>query len=174
MVPLLRRSLAPRGKPPVIEHRAKQRDKVSLLAALTVSPLRQRLGLYFRTYPNDYVSAGEAAAFLGGLLRHLRGKVIVVWDRGTAHKGPPLRALLARYPRLSIEYLPPYAPDLNPVESLWGYLKYHKLVNDAPQGVPELDRQAQAYLGEFAQDRSRLRSFWNHAELSFPDRAIDS
>jgi hypothetical protein len=173
MVPLLRRSLAPRGKPPVIRHRAKQRDKVSLLAALTVSPVRGCLGLYFQTYPDDYVTNVEAAAFLGGLLRRLRGKVVVVWDRGNMHKGPPIRELLRRYPRLTIEYLPPYAPDLNPVESLWGYLKYHKLVNDAPAGVAELDRQAQEHLAEFARDRSRLRSFWDHAELPLPDRAID-
>ena len=52
------------------------------------------------------------------LLRHLRGKVIVIWDRGNMHRGDPIRQLLRDYPRLSIEELPPYAPDLNPVEQV--------------------------------------------------------
>src|SRR5262245_18204373 len=33
------------------------------------------------------------------------------------HKGPALRAFLRRNPRLSVEYLPPYAPELNPAEA---------------------------------------------------------
>ena len=45
-----------------------------------------------------------------------RGRVIVLWDGDTNHKGPLVRDLLARYPRLQLEPLPTYAPQLNPVE----------------------------------------------------------
>jgi putative transposase len=174
MVPLLRRTQAPRGRPPVLPHRARQRDKVSLMAALTISPVASWLGLYFRTYPLGYVTNVEAAAFLRELLRHLRGKVIVVWDRGTMHKGPPIRRLLERYPRLTIEYLPAYAPDLNPVESLWSQLKYAGLANYAPWDVWELDGVAREHLGRIGGNRQLLRAFWDHAELTFPDRVLDS
>ena len=174
LLPLLRRSQAPRGCRPVLPHRARQRDKVSVLAALTISPVAWRLGLYFRTYPLSYVSNAEAAAFLRELLRHLRGKVIVVWDRGTMHKGPPIRQLLKRSPRLTIEYLPGYAPDLNPVESLWSQLKYAELANYAPADVWELDGVAREHLGRIGDERRRLRGFWDHCELTFPDRAVAS
>jgi transposase len=174
MLPLLRRSQAPRGQPPVLPHRARQRDKVSVVAALTLSPVACWLGLYFRTYPLGYVSNVEAAGFLRELLRHLRGKVIVVWDRGTMHKGPPIRELLRRFPRLTIEYLPPYAPDLNPVESLWSQLKYAELANYAPGDVWELDGVAQEHLGRIGGERRRLKGFWDHCQLTFPDRAVDS
>ena len=46
-----------------------------------------------------------------------------LWDNGPNHKGDPLRAVRAAYPRLDIEWLPPYAPELNPVERVWLYLR---------------------------------------------------
>jgi putative transposase len=170
MAPLVRRSQAPRGHPPILEQQGKHREKVSLIAALTVSPVRQHLGLYFQTFPNDYVDNTKAAAFLEQLLRHLRGKVIVVWDRGQMHRGPALRALLARYPRLTLESLPSYAPDLNPVEQLWNYLKYQQLANFAPRSVHLLHAVAAGELAAVQDDQARLRSFYEASELPFPEQ----
>lgn len=165
LAPLLRRSQAPRGRPMILKQRGRHRDKVSLIAALTLSPLRERLGMYFRSYPLSYVTKVEAADFLRELLRHLRGEVIVVWDGGTSHKGEPIRDLLKQHPRLSLERLPAYAPDLNPVEMLWEHLKYAELVNFAAQDAWQLNEEAHEVLGRVQQDSQRLRSFWNHCEL---------
>jgi transposase len=165
LAPLLRRSQAPRGHPMILKQRGRHRDKVSLIAALTLSPLRGRLGLYFRSYPLGYVTKVEAADFLRELLRHLHGEVIVLWDGGTSHKGEPIRDLLKQHPRLSLERLPAYAPDLNPVEMLWEHLKYAELVNFAAQDARQLDKEAHEVLDQVRQDSQRLRSFWNHCEL---------
>lgn len=109
MAPLVRRSLAPCGETPILKHKGAHREKVSVIAALSLSPKRQRLGLYFQTHPKEFVNNVRAAAFVRQLLWHLRGKVILVWDRGNMHRGDPIRQLLRDYPRLSIEELPPYA-----------------------------------------------------------------
>ncbi|MBY0585641.1 transposase [bacterium] len=69
--------------------------------------------------------------FLGHLLRHLRGNVIVVWDRGSHHRAKVVRDLLAKHPRFTIDYLFPYAPELNPVEYLWSPLKELLSIVDA-------------------------------------------
>jgi hypothetical protein len=53
--------------------------------------------------------------------------------RYTNHKGPLIRELLARYPRLQLEPMPAYAPQLNPVEFIWSYLKYGRLANFVPK-----------------------------------------
>ena len=71
--------------------------------------------------------ADEVVEFLRDLLRHLRGKVVVVWDGGANHKGPVIRAFLRRNKRLRLERLPAYAPDLNPVEAVWSWLKYGRV-----------------------------------------------
>ena len=142
---------------------------MSVIAGLSLSPVRQHLGLYFQTYPYGYVTAPAATAFLEELLRHLRGKVIVVWDRGPIHKGPALRELLQRYPRLSIEYLPAYAPDLNPVEQLWNYIKYVQLANFVPAGILHLNCLLEAHLQVTGEDQQRLHSFYAASELPFPE-----
>lgn len=121
--PLVRRSLAPRGQPLILRVPGRYREKVSVMAGISLSPHAQRLGLYFETYPDRHITNVETAAFLRELLRHLRGRVIVVWDNGTTHKGDPIRRLLADYPRLALEWLPPYAPELNPVEHLWNQVR---------------------------------------------------
>jgi transposase len=170
LAPLLRRSQAPRGQTPVCVQPGGHRERVSAIAALSLSPVRQHVGLYFQTVPRGYVTAPAAAAFLEELLRHLRGKVIVVWDRGPIHKGPALRALLARHPRLTVEYLPAYAPDLNPVEQLWNYLKYVELANLVPTGVLSLNALVEAEMQGTGQDQERLRSCYHASELPFPER----
>ncbi|WP_407542399.1 transposase (plasmid) [Deinococcus radiomollis] len=40
--------------------------------------------------------------------------------------------------RLSLVYLPPYAPELNPVELVWAYVKRHVLANLCPENVDAL------------------------------------
>jgi len=167
LAPLVRRTLAPRGHTPLLKHRAKQREKVSLAAALTFSHAHE-LGLYFRTYPKDYVNNVKAAGFLDGLLQEVPGPVVVLWDRGNMHKGDPIRDLKQKYPRLRTEFLPPYAPDLNPVELLWSYLKYGKLANFAPQDTAQLEQRLLDHL-MYAQKTPRLlASFWHWSQLPLP------
>jgi transposase len=172
MMPLVRRSLAPKGHPPVLKHKAKHRQKVSVAAALTVSPVAARAGLYFRTYPDSFVDAEKSARFVRQLLRHLRGPVIVVWDKGNMHKGPHIRKLLSDFPRLSLEPLPSYAPDLNAVEHLWSYGKYGKLANYAAQDVAELNQRVTAVMRSAQKDRSLLHGFFDLAKLPFPKRPL--
>jgi transposase len=71
------------------------------------------------------VTAMHVAAFLRGLWRHVRGHVILLWDRGSIHKGPAIEEIQRAYPRLSLEEFPAYAPELNPVEPLWNDFKGH-------------------------------------------------
>jgi transposase len=165
--PLVRRTLAPAGRTPVLEQKGAHRENVSLAAALCLSPQKKRLSLRFRTYPKSYVNQERAAEFLRGLLRQLRGPVIVVWDRGNMHRGPDLRKLLADYPRLELRSLPPYAPDLNPVEQLWQHLKWVRFVNFAPRDARQLDRAVRRHLHQIQRRPARLRSFLAAADLPF-------
>ena len=108
--PLVRRTWARKGKTPVLRTFGGRRDKVSVVAALSVAPGRRRIGLYFHADAQHYLAAQTIVAFLREVLGHLGGRVIVVWDGGSNHKGPLIRDLLARYPRLQLEPLPAYAP----------------------------------------------------------------
>lgn len=166
--PTVRRSWAPKGETPVLTGWGRHRGKVSTAAAVSVSPVAKRLGLYFATDPGRYLDNAGVAAFLRALLRHLRGRVILVWDRGSNHKGPPIRDLLARHPRLSVEWLPAYAPDLNPVEAVWGYLKHGKMANFVPEGVAHLDDAVTEHLSDARHDPVLLDGLWRASELPHP------
>jgi hypothetical protein len=84
--PLVRRTLAPRGQTPILKVRGRHRQKVSVLAALSLSPRRQRLNLYFRTLQDGYFQTEHIAAFLRDLHYHIRGRIIVVWDGWKPHE----------------------------------------------------------------------------------------
>jgi transposase len=69
----------------------------------------------------------------------------VVWDHLGAHQGRALRQWLRRCRRLHLEFLPGYAPELNPNEYGWAYLKNHRLANYCPTDVDQL-RQLVTFL----------------------------
>jgi transposase len=166
--PTVRRTWAPKGRTPVLTGFGRHRDKVSTIAAISVAPTRRRIGLYFRTDPVTYVDAAAVVSFLRHLLRHLRGRVIVVWDGGSNHKGPLIRELLRRYPRLHLERLPAYAPDLNPVEMIWSHLKHGLLSNFVPRHVKHLDKVVQDHLANLSRAAPMIKSLWAGSRLPFP------
>jgi hypothetical protein len=165
LLPLVRRTLALRGHTPVLRHRARQRDKVSVAAALTLTPGRRHVNLHYRTYPNAYVNNEAYAQFLRGLLRHVPGPVVLIHDGGPMHKGDPLRALCGEFPRLDLNLLPPYAPELNPPEHLWNFEKDKELANFVPHNVTELDRAVVEHLQQVKHDQHRLRTFFAATHL---------
>jgi transposase len=160
MAPLVKRTWSWRGQRPKLFQKGRHREKVSLAAALWLSPARDRLGLIYRTRVNDYFNNQTVADFLEILLREIPTRLIVVWDRGNTHKGDPIRAQVERFrPRLSLELLPPYAPMLDPVEPVFSWLKYSRLSNYAPHNARELDQRIRQELDLIGDNQKWLQKF---------------
>jgi putative transposase len=169
MAPLLRRSWAPRGQPSVSRHKAGHREKVSVLAALCLPPERDRLSLGYQTLVNGYFSNVEVAAFLEAVVPGLPWTGIVLWDRGTMHKGDPIRTLLEQSRgRLDIEPLPAHASELMPVEQVWKWLKYGRLCNFTPHDATDLEAAVVRELEAIRDDQKLLRSFFHLSGLPMP------
>ena len=172
MAPLVRRSWAPKGRPSVLARKARRREKVSVGAALWLTPSRDRLALAYRTLVNGYFAAGAVADFLGGALQGLSQPFVVVWDGGTMHRGHPIRSLVgASRGRLEVETLPAHAAELMPVEQSWTWLKYDRLCNFAPENARQLDGVIRRELDAVKGDQQRLRNFFHASDLPLP-RAI--
>ena len=124
--------------------------------------------MYWLADPKSYVTAETVVKFLRELLKHLRGRVIVVWDGGSNHKGKLIRALCARQPRLHLERLPAYAPDLNPVEQVWSHLKYGRMPNFIPESLFHLDHTVRTHLQSVGQAPGLLKALWHASKLPFP------
>src|SRR5512143_4140118 len=103
------------------------------------------------------------------MVQELTGRFVVVWDGGSMHKGDPIRALVDHFAdRLALEKLPPYAPMLNPVESLWSWLKWERLSNFGPQDAHELDARVIAELTAVREDQAFLRNLFHASDLPLP------
>jgi transposase len=171
MAPLVRRTWAPRGQTPSLRESSGigPREKVSVAAALWLTPHRDRLELYFQTLVNDFFDPWNVAAFLEALLVAVPGRVVVVWDGGPMHKGDPIRQTQEVYSaRITLERLPPYAPMLNPVEQLWSWLKYGRLSNFAPRDALELNQRIFAELIQIRRNEPLLRALFHASDLPMP------
>jgi len=164
LAPLLRRTWSPRACTPVLRHRTGHHHKVSVIAALVVSPARRRLQWYFRLHPAANLNARKVRAFVRQLRGQLRGALVLIWDRWNAHRSPRTQAY-ARAHRIHCEWLPPYAPELNPVEYGWSWLKTNPLANHAAVDVPALARAARRHSRRLQHQPRLLWSFIHHSPL---------
>jgi transposase len=167
MMPVLRRTWARCGATPTITVHARHHEKVSGIGALIVSPRRQQVSLALALYPRRNIRGPEVRRFLRHLARHVRGPFILMWDRGRSHKHALVQHWLARHPRCHIVWFPPYAPDLNPVELLWSYLKYGRLANFAPDTVDDIQSNVVRERRRLDRHPELLRSFFRHSALPF-------
>lgn len=161
----MRRSWAPRGHTPVVYQNLRYREKVSCIAALSLSPQRRRAGLYFSLRPNANLTTVWLRAFLRDLLRHFRNPVVLVWDRLPVHRAHALQEFFLRRPGLHPVLLPPYAPELNPVETLWAYLKRNPLANLAAPDAPTLAKIARRHTRHVKHTPTLLHSFFRSTPL---------
>mgnify|MGYP001564114249 CR=1 FL=1 len=167
MGPHVRRTWAPRGETPVLAQRGRSRRKVSVIGALVISPRRRRVRAYFGFAPDANYDGESILAFLKQLARTRRVPIVLIWDRLKAHRGEPVAGWLARNRhRVRAHLLPAYAPELNPVELIWGYAKMNPMANFAPVALHDLVTQTQRATRDIAGNEPLLRSFIEHGALS--------
>jgi transposase len=144
LTPLVRRTWAPRGRTPVIAV-ADAHDRLSAIGALTVSPVLRRFGFRYHLLPdNANFRADLVVRFVDELRRRLREPLVILWDSIRIHAAGVIEDYVLRHPRITIEWLPPYAPELNPVDQVWSYVKYGRLANYCPRSLGELRGRVRA------------------------------
>jgi len=161
LCPLVRRTWAPEGHTPVM-YSWDRHDRLSVIGALTLAPRKRRIGLYLAVHENN-VTAEEVEAFLRDIQRHVRRRMIVVMDRWAVHR--KAAKALVDDGRFRVEWLPAYAPDLNPVDKLWGHTKYGDLANYIPDDLVDLELEVKWSLNQTRRRPQLLRSFFHAAAL---------
>jgi len=128
--PVVCRTWAPRGDTPVLTHRGGNWKRLSVAGALAFRWDGRRTRFFFQTQPGSYTDR-MLIVFLRQLRRHFRRQsAILIWDGLPAHKSRVMRDYVARQRQwLTVERLPGYAPELNPVEPIWGNVKRTELAN---------------------------------------------
>jgi transposase len=124
--------------------------------------------LFARTKPDSF-NTESLIVFLKGLKRFVQGaKVILIWDHLSAHRSKIMsRFLLAQRDWLTIEWLPGYAPDLNPTEGVWNSIKGRELANFCADQMEEATNAFRQGLRRVAHTVCLPLSFLRHAGLFF-------
>lgn len=164
LTPTVRKTWAPVGQTPLIRHRFRN-DRISVISGLSVSPRRHRLGLY-GMFSYDNIRQADVCLFLRQVLRHLHGQVIALLDNSNTHRGEPIRQMCRRLPRLHVEYFPPYAPEINPDEGVWGLLK-GRLANGRPDDIDVLADDLRREFRGIARSPHKLRGCIRQSALPF-------
>lgn len=135
LLPMAVKTYAPRGQTPILRVPL-TRDHLSAISGLTPD------GKLYMMVQDTAFDGHGIVRFLRHLLRHIPGKLLVIWDGLPAHHGQVVKDCLAQGAarRLHLERLPGYAPDLNPDEGVWCYLKAVQLRNQCGRDLSELRR----------------------------------
>ena len=152
------RTWAPKGQTPIIQFHFNW-NHVSAIAGVT------RTNYLFRLYKGS-IKKEELVEFLKALKAHLKQPLLVIWDGARTHHSHFVRNYLdTLHGYIQIAFLPPYAPDLNPVEYLWAWLKRHALANYCPNNLGELKATARNKLKSAQQRPSIIAACWVQAKL---------
>ena len=92
--------------------------------------------------------------------------VTVLWDNLGAHHAGELDAWGKGQPWLAVEYLPAYAPELNPVEGLWANLKDVELANLPGASLIEVADQARHGIQRVCTSDTLVAGFLAHTGLA--------
>lgn len=127
-----------------------------------ISAISNEGSVQFMTYQGA-LNAAVFLQFLQRLVSGSRRKVLLIADRLRAHQTPAVQAWLAEHAaQIEVFYLPPYSPELNPVEYLNGDLK--GAVNEAglPDDRPALQRRLVGFMDKLVRLPAHVVSYFLH------------
>ena len=165
--PSVRRTWAPKGETPVLIHSFNW-NKASVSAALGYRWDGRQSQLIFQIIDGSYNSQ-SLMTFVDKLKQQMGGrKVILIWDGLPAHRSRKMSEYLRSQRNwLQVERLPGYAPDLNPVETLWANVKGQELANRCAANLGEVVSALARGLERVLRSRLLPLSFLHHADFSF-------
>jgi transposase len=160
LLPAVVRTYAPRGLTPTI-YEWQTRDHLSVMAALTPA------GKVHTLARQESLNGLHSIEFLRHLLRLAGPRLLVIWDRSPIHRRAEVQEFAAGVPGqgLRVEFLPAYAPDLNPVEWLWRRLKRVELRNRVCLDLEELHTEFHLAIGRVRPKTKLLQAFFTSAGL---------
>ncbi|MCP2340414.1 IS630 family transposase [Actinomadura rupiterrae] len=167
LLPQVCRTWAPRGRTPILRHRLNWK-RASMAAALGYHAADADRGarLCFHLQPGNYDTAALITVLEQVKRFYVGEHVVLVWDGLAAHWSRAMRAWVADQHWLTLERLPAYAPELNPVELLWSSIKKRELANLAGDHLADVADAAERGINRVCADQQLPRSFLTHTGLT--------
>ena len=159
-LPSVVRTYAPVGQTPILRE-WDTRDHLSAIGA--ISPAGK---LYFHSQAHP-INSDDIVRFLEHLLRAGPGRMVLIWDGAPIHRSQVIQQCLAKgaAPRLHLERLPAYAPELNSGEGLWQQLEGVELRNVCCFNIPHQAREVRDAVKRVRRKPRLSTSFFRGAKL---------
>ncbi|NRQ40928.1 transposase [Nonomuraea sp. NN258] len=164
------RTWSRRGYTPTVTVSGKGSGRVNLAGLICLKPGQRTRLIYrmliYRRRKNERKGFGESdyARLLDAAHQQLGGPIVLIWDNVNTHVDALMRSLIDTRPWLTVFYLPTYAPELNPVETVWSHLK-RDLGNLAPCTLDELAAIIRSHLKQLQYRPDLLDAFLAHTGL---------
>jgi transposase len=153
------RTWSPIGQTPVIQYHFNW-AQLSVIAGLA------RWHCYFKLYPGT-IDRHRVVEFLQALVRTMPSKLLIIWDGLQAHRSRIVRDYVDSLEgRIHVQFLPPYAPELNPVEYIWAWMKRHAMANFCPDTFAELTHMTKTKLRSVKRRPSLILACWQQTKLA--------
>jgi transposase len=155
------RTWAPCGETPVVE-RPGERQSMSAASAVN-----SKGAFWFATY--EGALSGELfVTLLKKLMFNRRKAVHLVVDGLPAHKKAVVKQYVASTQgKLTLHFLPGYAPDLNPDELVWSHVKRTGVARRPLQKGEKLQPRIHEQLAQIGRNPKLVRSFFKHPSVSY-------
>jgi transposase len=155
---------APKGQTPKLKRHGRYRRETSTMAGLTIS------GKIYKRHFDGSIDTEKLLDGLEHFRQHIQGPIILIWDQSRTHKALLVKAYLEEHPEIHVEYLPSYAPELNPEEYCHGNVKRHmknaifhskiEIRNNLNKGFSRLRKRPDILLGFFQHAGLKLNQLW--------------
>ncbi len=164
--PVVRRTWAPKGQTPILRI-TKPHERISVIGAISIRREDQKFSFHYRLSPDNQNYRGPTVVeFVAAMRDKLPGPITLIWDEIPIHWGTAVKQFLIANPSIEAVAFPPYAPELNPVDLVWSYVKYGRIANYCPHDLNELRATLTAEFERLKRKQQLLRSFLKHTGLS--------
>lgn len=124
-------------------------------------------GELFLSMQRKAFNSQDIVTFLKELLAQIPGKLLIIWDGAPIHRSKLIKQFLAEgaAKRIHLERLPAYAPELNPDEGVWHYLKHVELGNVTAHNLDDLGEKLTAAYQRLASKPEIIKACFAQAGL---------
>jgi transposase len=156
-----------RGETPILIHTGGNWKRLSVAGALAYRWEGGRSRFFF--YPRWRVHRSRPRSLRArAQTAFSRTPHPLIWDGLGGHKSRYMTAYLKRQrPWLTVERLPAYVPELNPLGRVWGNVKTRDLANACAPDLASLRQPLRCGFARIRQQPTLARAFLRHAGLSF-------
>jgi len=152
--PPLARTYGLKGHTPVVTSSG-QRQSINVISAVNAS------GAFWAATYTGKLNTESFLAFLQNFVASQERKIMLVVDGHPAHKANAIKNYIATLGgKLELHFLPPYAPDLNPDEFVWNYMKNQGVSKKPLKKNESLLKRVEEDLRAIHQNKAVVASFF--------------